>query len=44
MKKQYIIPTAQVVRLEHTPLLQEYSVNELQVKDPDNVGGDIPKP
>ena len=27
MKKQYIIPTAQVVRLEHNPLLQDYSVN-----------------
>ena len=39
MKKQYIIPTAQVVRLEHTPLLQEHSVNDPQVKDPDNVGG-----
>lgn len=42
MKKQYIIPTAQVVRLEHTPLLQEYSVNDPQGKDPESVGGDNP--
>jgi hypothetical protein len=42
MKKQYIIPTAQVVRLEHTPLL--YEVSNPTQEAPDNVGGDIPKP
>ena len=43
MKKQYTIPTAQVIRLEHTPLLQ-YSVNPPGNGGNEQDGGDIPKP
>jgi hypothetical protein len=43
MKKQYTIPTAQVIRLEHNPLLLDYSVNPPGDGGNEQDGGDIPK-
>ena len=44
MKKQYTIPTAQVIRLEHNPLLQEYSVVNPKDGGSGEVGGDTTYP